>query len=218
MALRVRTSFNIWPVFTDVMMGLVFILLLVAIAFLADKKEEIIKQEMAARLNLLELELARVEGQGTLFTHSTHNESELLISFKDHVLFESGKFDLKSDGAHNLLLSIGRVLYEYERRYKDRRYHEVVVEGHTDDIPYRTMVMGNWTLSSMRANTVLGVFLEARVDSTLLSPRGYASTRPPEGVSKRAGQYRESDRDLMRRVDIRVRFVKDSVAVEKLGG
>jgi len=204
------------------MMGLVFILLLVAIAFLADKKQQVIDHEMALRRDKLSKAIRSIpqpieQEEDSFFTLNEQNRSELLITFKDHVLFKSGEYDLKSEDAHQGLTEIGHTLHRYQKQNGKKRYHEVVVEGHTDDVPYLHHAYGNWYLSAMRANTVLDVFIDSGVDSNLLSPRGYSSTRPPFEGKRRNVSYSPEEQERMRRVDVRVRFVEDSVEVELFG-
>jgi flagellar motor protein MotB len=217
MTISARGRFNVWPVFTDVMMGLVFIFMLVAIVFLSDKEEQIVNEELNKRISSVEnsiFQLMSPDGTSA-FDISKQNNSELLISFKNHVLFETGRWQLKNENAGDLLRDIGNRLSNYQMTHPSQRYHEIIIEGHTDDIHYKHHKYGNWYLSSMRANTVLSVFKSSGIDSTLLSPRGYASTRLPQQVVDRGLRVIDDNiRQLMRRVDVRIRFLRDSVKTE----
>ena len=70
------------------------------------------------------------------------------ISISDKLLFKSGRYEL-SDRANEVLGKVAKVL-------KDHRTFEVLVEGHTDNVPIRTDCMDdNWDLSVMRATAVV---------------------------------------------------------------
>lgn len=70
------------------------------------------------------------------------------ISISDKLLFKSGRYEL-SDRANEVLGKVAKVL-------KDHNTFEVLVEGHTDNVPIRTDCMDdNWDLSVMRATAVV---------------------------------------------------------------
>ena len=70
------------------------------------------------------------------------------ISIADKLLFKSGRYEL-SDRATEVLGKVAKVL-------KDHSTFEVLVEGHTDNVPIRTDFMkDNWDLSVMRATAVV---------------------------------------------------------------
>jgi chemotaxis protein MotB len=70
------------------------------------------------------------------------------ISISDKLLFKSGRYEL-SDRANEVLGKVAKVL-------KDHSTFEVLVEGHTDNVPIRTDCMDdNWDLSVMRATAVV---------------------------------------------------------------
>jgi len=70
------------------------------------------------------------------------------ISISDKLLFKSGRYEL-SDRANEVLGKVAKVL-------KDHSTFEVLVEGHTDNVPIRTDCMDdNWDLGVMRATAVV---------------------------------------------------------------
>ncbi len=70
------------------------------------------------------------------------------ISISDKLLFKSGRYEL-SDRANEVLGKVAKVL-------KDHSTFEVLVDGHTDNVPIRTDCMDdNWDLSVMRATAVV---------------------------------------------------------------
>jgi chemotaxis protein MotB len=92
---------------------------------------------------------------------------------------------------HSILGDIADVI----KQYPDR---QIVVEGHTDDLPMRTdKIASNWELSALRATAVVRYFVEEKgLDPSRLSATGYGEFQPlVPNVS-------EVNRRINRRVDI----------------
>jgi chemotaxis protein MotB len=108
----------------------------------------------------------------------------------DKVLFDLGDVNLKKE-MHSILGDIAGVI----KQYPDR---QIVVEGHTDDLPMRTdKIASNWELSALRATAVVRYFVEEKgLDPSRLSATGYGEFQPlVPNVS-------EVNRRINRRVDI----------------
>jgi len=85
----------------------------------------------------------------------SESKMEILLRFKDNVLFESGKADIIPDGLP-VLNNIATVI----KTYKDQ-IGGVRIEGHTDNVPIHTVLFpSNWELSTARAVAVLRYFVE----------------------------------------------------------
>ena len=70
------------------------------------------------------------------------------ISISDKMLFQSGKFEINKE-AENVLGKIARVL-------NDHKQLDILVEGHTDNVPISTAILiDNWDLSAKRATSVV---------------------------------------------------------------
>jgi len=70
------------------------------------------------------------------------------ISISDKMLFQSGKYEI-NQSAEIVLGKIARVL-------NDHKQLDILVEGHTDDVPISTLVLvDNWDLSVKRATSVV---------------------------------------------------------------
>ena len=81
----------------------------------------------------------------------------------------------------------------------------VEVEGHTDDIPINTpRFPSNWELSAARATSVVRFFIERGVDASRLRATGYADTKPKAPNRDENGTPIPENRDLNRRIVIRV--------------
>ncbi|MBZ4666231.1 OmpA family protein [Mahella sp.] len=104
----------------------------------------------------------------------TENKMEILLRFKDNVLFESGKADI-IPSALPVLNNIAGVLKTYQEQIGGVR-----IEGHTDNVPIHTVMFpSNWELSTARAVTVLRYFVEQqRLPPEMLSAVGYGEYHP----------------------------------------
>jgi chemotaxis protein MotB len=88
----------------------------------------------------------------------------------DKMLFEPGSAELK-ESARPLLDKLSAVIEESP--------FNIMVEGHTDDIPIRTALYpSNWELSTARAVAVVKYFIGKAVDAQKLSAAGYAENHP----------------------------------------
>jgi chemotaxis protein MotB len=120
------------------------------------------------------------------------NEERVKLVLKDAVLFDSGRADLKP-AAFPALEMIAKQVKGIP--------NDVVVEGHTDNVPIRSgKYSSNYELSMARSYAVVDFFLKQGVDPKRLSGAGYGEYRPsgdnktPEGRSKN----RRIEIDLLR--------------------
>jgi len=98
----------------------------------------------------------------------------LVIRFKDNVLFDSGSAVIKT-AAVDILVFLGDLLNSDEFMNEQIR-----VEGHTDNVPIRTVLYPtNWELSTHRASNVVKFFIEsAQMKPDRLSASGYGEYHP----------------------------------------
>lgn len=96
----------------------------------------------------------------------------LLISIQTDVTFDSGSAVVKEEGKE--------VAKEIATFLNTDPPHEIVVNGHTDDVPIRNEeYASNWELSTMRAIQFLYLLLEdTDIDPKWFSARGYGEYRP----------------------------------------
>lgn len=114
--------------------------------------------------------LAEEEGLTGKVSVAVDNEG-LAIQLEDRILFPSGVAGLTDDGT-GLVRKIAGLLKKIPER-------NVVVEGHTDDVPISTpRFASNWDLSAARALEVRRTLSEAGVVEKRLSILAYADTRP----------------------------------------
>ncbi len=147
-------------------------------------------------------ELARMESQASELEKQLEDEirkgdirlkkskNRLIINIDDRISFDSGKATLKKEVLPSLK-KIREILAQYPE-------YNIIVEGHTDDVPIKTrQFRDNWQLSTERALAVLNYILQ---DENLKHERFSASG---------CGKYRpvvpndsKENRALNRRVDI----------------
>ena len=107
------------------------------------------------------------------------------ISFKDRMLFDMGRADLKPE-ALEAMTKIGgflNVTPAIARR-------KVSIHGHTDNIPIKSKIYpSNWELSSARAASVLQFFISLGCNPKRFETVGSADTRPlePNSPDKKTG-------------------------------
>lgn len=119
------------------------------------------------------------------------NERGLVVSIAaDDILFESGSTTIGTLG-RQVIAAVAAPL----RRYPN----DVLVEGHTDDVPLRRRGYSNWNLSTDRAVAVLSLLAdEHALPPQRLGAVGYGQFRPQVANSSPANRSRN------RRVDILV--------------
>jgi chemotaxis protein MotB len=95
----------------------------------------------------------------------------MVVELAENILFDSGRSDLKKEGAE-ALTQVAGVLASIENR-------DFQVAGHTDNIPIKSAKFpSNWELSTARAVVVTKWLAEQGVDPTRVSAAGYADTQP----------------------------------------
>ncbi len=111
------------------------------------------------------------------------------IQLPDALLFGSGHADLH-ESAKELLSKITPELKKFSG--------DIVVEGHTDDLPLgpRSPFKSNWELSVARAFSVITFLTSQGIDPTKVSARGYGPYRP------RAPNISPENRELNRRIEV----------------
>lgn len=109
---------------------------------------------------------------------------KVYVSMEDKLLFKSGSYEVNQGGA-NAVKKLAKVL-------EQNQDINVLIEGHTDDVPYRSesALKDNWDLSVKRATTVVRLLLEgSSIDAKRLTAAGRSQYIPIEkGKSAEARQ------------------------------
>jgi chemotaxis protein MotB len=152
----------------------------------AHQKTELSRMENQA--SDLEKQLEEEIRKGDIRLKKFHNR--LVINIDDKISFDSGQSDLKKEILGSLK-KIREILSQYPE-------YDIVVEGHTDNIPIKTKKFrDNWQLSAERALAVLDYLLQDKdLNPIRFSAAGYGGHRP------RVSNDTKENRALNRRVDI----------------
>lgn len=145
-----------------------------------------------------ELELEKLQGiQGSINTYiqEQHLEGDigtkltdegLLITIVNNVFFDSGSAEVKKDGE--------KVAREVSNLLVADPPHEIVISGHSDDVPiHNSGYASNWDLSVTRALNFMQIILEnEKLDPALFSAKGYGENKPV--VPNTSAENREKNR------------------------
>lgn len=137
-------------------------------------------------------------------TVQTTSES-ILIEFSGTLLYDTGSAVLRKN-ALPMIDEVTQSLLEIT----DAQYN-VVVEGHTDDVPVGLSVFpSNWELSSARATSIVRRMLEKGIQTGTVSASAFADTRPLVPNLDENGQPLPKNRARNRRVVIRIDRVAEA--------
>ncbi len=113
-------------------------------------------------------------------------DDKLKVIFVDKILFDSGSVEINPKGKELLLIVAGSL--------KENKDQNIVVEGHTDDVPLsaalRKRFPSNWELSTARAAAVARFLqVEGGIRPERLSARGYSFYRPVTSNETEEGRH-----------------------------
>lgn len=180
----------IWPIFGDLMAGLVgvFVLLLVwtlgiQLDLASSLEEEISKREAEEQRRIaLEEALADPLATGRVTLHNGR------IGISGSVLFALNSDRLQPEGRQLLKSLVGPL-----RVYLDDRKQLLMVSGFTDDLPIQKgnkRFQDNWELSAERALTVTRALIEAGMPPALVFAAAFGAEQPVAPNSDSAGRSR----------------------------
>lgn len=124
----------------------------------------------------------------------------LSIDIPSGAFFASGSADLSDEGK-TLLSEI--MSNQIQPQMQDG--YIVTVEGHTDDVPIKTLQFpSNWELSTSRAAAVVRYFIELGMDPKTLRASGYADSFPKAPNRDESGTALPDNQAQNRRVVIKL--------------
>ncbi|WP_456463447.1 OmpA family protein [Lutibacter sp.] len=143
---------------------------------LIDAKEAKMQQLKNAISNALH----NFEGKGLTVVHKN---GKIYVSMENKLLFNSGSWAVGVQGK-KAVKQLANVL----SKNKDI---QVLIEGHTDDVPYKgTTLIDNWDLSVKRATAIVRILENNSVNPTQITAAGRSKFMPidtnktPEGKAK----------------------------------
>lgn len=159
-----------------------------------ESAQELLEREMAAQAEALKEALRDEIDQGTVTVET--EGAKIILRIREQGSFRSGSANL-NPGFYDVMDRISKVLQDTPG--------DIVVAGHTDNIPIRTgRFRSNWELSSARAVTVVHAMLRnPQIDPDRVLIEGWADTKPlvPNDTPENRAQNR--------RVELLVRRGKD---------
>ncbi|SHI49524.1 chemotaxis protein MotB [Thermoclostridium caenicola] len=114
----------------------------------------------------------------------------ILVRFESEVFFDSGRADIRPEGLV-VLQQLAEVLRNID--------NEILVSGHTDNVPINTPIFkSNWELSTARATTVVRYFTETLgLDPMKFTATGNGEYRPVADNSTPEGRQRNRRIEIM---------------------
>ena len=120
-------------------------------------------------------ELKRALGRDNQDIEVQVDKAVVMISISEKVLFKTGEFNIRTDNpqANRQIAAIATVL-------KDRPTFDVLIEGHTDNIPFKKdILVDNLDLSVKRATSLTRILIEKHgVSAAKLIPSGRGEFLP----------------------------------------
>jgi len=125
---------------------------------LIDAKEA----KMDALRNAVSNALQSFEGKGLSITHKN---GKVYVSMENKLLFQSGSWAVGSQGK-NAVIKLAQVLVA-------NTDIEVLIEGHTDNVPYNgNTIQDNWDLSVKRATAIVRILENNQVNPQQITAAG----------------------------------------------
>ena len=109
----------------------------------------------------------------------------LKVVLIDKILYDSGSYRINNSGK--------KLLMTLAKSFKENKNQQILVEGHTDNVPLRaslrTNFPSNWELSAARAAAVVRFFqTEGGLEPQRLSVSGYSYYKPVASNSSEEGR------------------------------
>lgn len=155
-----------------------------------EEMQDILNQknnEVKALKEKVSRALKGFEGSGL---NVQEKDGKVYVSMEDKLLFASGSWTINQAGMEAIRQLAGVLVAETEI--------SVLIEGHTDDVPYRGsgQVKDNWDLSVMRATAVVKALLQyGNIDPMRLSASGRSEYLPIDtaGTSEARAKNRRTE-------------------------
>ncbi len=197
---EIKQGLNTWrTVYSDMTTNLaLFFLILFAFTRLsASKREELMnalvnlgKKKEVTQEQVVKQETDELSKKLQKIATVEVKEEVIVINLPSPVLFDVGKAELKEEAV--------TILKEVSESLKSLT-NEIVVEGHTDNIPiYSGRYKSNWELSASRAFSVRAFLIKEGIEEKRISCVGYGEYRPV------APNDTEENRAKNRRIEIKI--------------
>jgi chemotaxis protein MotB len=197
--------------YSDVVTSLLaFFVLIVSISTIDQRKIEYIQESIHSEVLKKEYEKPFVSLEDNLkdIIENKNLQKDVFVEGDNtgiNITFSSGI--LYKSGSSDLLNQMIPFLSEMSKMINDMNYRDILieVEGHTDDVPIKTIEFpSNWELSASRATHVVRFFMRQGISKDKLKASGFADSRPiaPNIIN---GKPNPTNRAANRRVKVSVR-------------
>jgi outer membrane protein OmpA-like peptidoglycan-associated protein len=185
-------GYNFWPVYSDLALSMLLVLLLFLLAQFVFNSRLLIEQDFArSRVRVLQQSIRRELQNVPGVERIEENGNLQIITLSADFLFPTDQATLTPQGAQ-LLGQLSRTI-----RRAERRYTRVAVEGHADFRPsaefYRQGDLnedhGNWRLSAERAIQVVQRFQSDGLDGGKLEVVGRSGYAPVDTAYRKYSGY-----------------------------
>ena len=139
------------------------------------------------------------EGADDVVRIGTDAEGSITLELDSGAFFKTGSAELLEQAIP--------VLKQFYTELSSELYQSfnVSIEGHTDDVPIKSVKFpSNWELSTGRASTVVRFFITEGMKNTRLKALGFAETQPKVPNKNVVGEPIPANRAINRRVVLRV--------------
>ncbi len=156
--------------------------------------QAVIREEQAKMQKVqekLDAGMADFESKGV---EITTKDGVIYVSMADKLLYKTGQSTLSTVGK-DALVHLAEVLNGYPQL-------DVIVLGNTDDVQFKSG-SDNWTLSTERANGVIRVLKDAKVDPARLTAAGRARFNPVADNSTPEGRAKNRRTDIILNPDVK---------------
>lgn len=165
---------------------LTFLVLIISVSTIDQSKYEKVVESMQTGLGgqtevevshfeQLKIDIQEISKQNQDAVEVTRDPEGLTLELASSDLFLVGSADIQPD-AIKILDQIAVKILEFGQDYQN---YQVEIEGHTDDVPIRTLRFpSNWELSANRATNVVKRLIAQGVDKHRLKAAGYADLFP----------------------------------------
>ncbi|MCD6412530.1 MAG: flagellar motor protein MotB [Elusimicrobia bacterium] len=188
------------PYGTMMLLCMIFFLILYSFAYTSGINYEKVIANLQAGVSgetksLKEIEAAQkisdIFGKDKMASGAVKVDAKKIrISLPSPVLFDSGSSQIKRE-SFSALNKIAQALKEMDNK--------VIVEGHTDDVPFKKLPGGNFELSTLRAFEVIKYFIDiAKIPPGRFSAYGFGPYKPV------ASNETDEGRQKNRRIEISI--------------
>lgn len=162
--------------------------------------EEVEEDPVEAMAESLEVMIEEEQLEEVMAVEITDKGMTLELSSSSFYEVGSAKFKRE---AIPILKKVADILRDF-----DYDAYIIAADGHTDDTPIRSNVFpSNWELSAGRAANVVRFFIASGLTRELMQASGYADTRPKVPNLDDEGNGIAQNREINRRVIVRVERV-----------